>query len=267
MSSNISAWTLWINMVFRRTSLIHRGSEFKRSWQWISAIWMAVSRKMFVRLGVQVCIITHSYSLLLSPSERCYTRTRCHVAQGSLIHAGLSATVEGECCNAEHPSRCFNDNCGSALHHASAMRRLCPLKTRLLPLGTSRLKARLLHFNTPNLSDAFGSNVSKQWCVLSLITAQWKRWEDFTLMYSSDFHTEPLPEHSSCNLHFQEYSGPKRNLGPRGADLVKETSPVSGQPEMGPWTLRKHIPHLKWGRKRLTTSSSCSLHLHEKILE
>ena len=58
---------------------------------------------------------------------------------------------------------------------------------------------------------------------------------------------------AQCNLHFQEYSGPKRNLGPRGADLVKETSPVSGQPEMGPWTLRKHIPHLKWGRKRLTT--------------
>lgn len=51
MSSNISAWTLWINMVFRRTSLIHRGREFKRSWQWISAMWMAGSRKMFVRLG------------------------------------------------------------------------------------------------------------------------------------------------------------------------------------------------------------------------
>lgn len=130
------------------------------------------------------------------------------------------------------------------------MRRFCPPETWLLPLGMSRLKATLLRFNTPNLSDAFGIHVSKQCCVLSLNTAQWKCWEDFTLMYSSDFHTEPFPEHSSCNLHFQEYSGRKRKLGPRGADSVKETSPVSGQSEMGPWT------HLKWGRKRLTTSSS-----------
>lgn len=89
MSSNISAWTLWINVVFRRTSLIHRGREFKRSWQWISAMWVAGSRKMFVRLGVQVRIITHSYSLLLSPSERCYTWTRCHVTKDSLIHGRL----------------------------------------------------------------------------------------------------------------------------------------------------------------------------------
>lgn len=40
-------------------------------------------RKPFVRLGVQVRIITHSYSPLLSPSERRYTPTRC------LTHGGL----------------------------------------------------------------------------------------------------------------------------------------------------------------------------------
>lgn len=115
MSSNISAWTWWINMVFRRTSLMHRGREFKRSWQWISAIWMACSSKMFVRLGVQVCIITHSYSPLLSPSERHYTLTCCHMTQGSLIHGRLVCNLEGECCNAENLSRCFNSNYGSAL--------------------------------------------------------------------------------------------------------------------------------------------------------
>lgn len=166
---------------------------------------------------------------------------------------GLSATAEGECCNAEHLSRRFNNNWFSfSLHRASAMRRFCPPETWLLPLGMSRLKATLLCFNTPNLSDAFGIHVSKQCCVLSLNTAQWKCWEDFTLMYSSDFHTEPFPEHSSCNLHFQEYSGPKRKLGPRGADSVKETSPVSGQPEMGPRTRsgRRHqsVANPRWDR-------------------
>ena len=99
MSSNISAWTLWINMVFRRTSLIHRGREFKRSWRWISAIWMTGSVRC---LSGWVCKLVLSLTVI-HPSSLPERDTTHQLVAWPM--AGLSATAEGECCNAESLSR------------------------------------------------------------------------------------------------------------------------------------------------------------------
>lgn len=204
---------------------------------------------------MQVRIITHSYSPLLSPSERRYTPTRC------LTHrAGLSATAEGECCNAEHLEQTLSTiTVVQLLHRASAMRRFCPPPK----LGPSSWNVRLSHTsppNTPNLSDAFGIHVSKQCCVLSLNTAQWKCWEDFIrcIAQTSTQSPSPTPHVTFISKNTQDGKG---SWDPEELTSVKETSPVSGQSEMGPWD------SFKMGKKTVDHQLFISLHIQEKILE
>lgn len=274
MSSNISAWTLWINMVFRRTSLIHRGREFKRSWRWISAIWMTGSVRC---LSGWVCKLVLSLTVI-HPSSLPERDTTHQLVAWPM--AGLSATAEGECCNAESLSRRFNNNCGSAF--------LCivplPWEGSVPPkLGSfllecqgwkPRFSASIPQTSaTPLASMSPSNDVCSAWTLPSGSAGKTSLWCIAQTSTQSPSPNIPHVTFISKNTQDRKGSWDPEELT-RSRRRHQSVANLRWDPGLGKgdvtsqWPIRDGtVDSFKMGKKTVDHQLFISLHIHEKILE